>query len=203
MPEHKRGKPRDAKAVERLAQAKARLLKRREKRKKPAVKKNVPKSCRKQGSECENANTDYAQFVVDSFTAGLYPQLIAAFPNTATIIIKDASGTIPFAGTYVGKSGLGTLLLERLAPVSTPINVPPTSGTRGETFHSCNFQKIMVQANLALIFNCPGGEPTVTLTDATPAYFIFSFDSHCNLLQVEIFFNEASLIEFFSTTCIS
>lgn len=206
MSDHKKNTKKDNKFAERVAKARARMDKRRanKNRSKPK-RKALQSSCK--SSQCENANTDLAQSFVDQFTSGLYAQLIAAFPDSATIVIPDASGTIPFAGPYVGKSGLETLLAN-LAAVATPLNPPtsttgapnPTTGVRGETYHSCDFRKVMIQVNLAFKYNCPSAPSGPTFTEAAPAYFVHTFDNHCNLLQLEIFFNEASLIEFF-TSC--
>jgi hypothetical protein len=147
---------------------------------------------------CENKNTDTAQRLVDLFVTASYAALVEEFPPNATLVVQDQSGTIPFAGTYTGPAGVAQLLYN-LASVSYPIPPVPDTSARGETYFTCDYRKVLVVVHFSALYNCLGSSPPGTFPDAAPAYFINTFDDHCNLLQVEIFFNEAILIEFFST----
>jgi hypothetical protein len=171
---------------------------------------------KKHSSKCEatsgrdltsvHPNVDKAQRFADLFVAGQFAQLNTEFPPTAPIILQDQTGTIPFAGSYVSIPGGLTAteqLLLKFAQVATAIDPPtnPPSSARGETYFTCDYRKVMIVIQNAAkhFYRCVGTAPPGTFLMGGPTYFIYTFDNTGNLIREDIFFNEADLVQFFSS----
>lgn len=144
-------------------------------------------------SRCSNQNITLAQRIVDLYTAGTEDSIkimINLMSPDVILEVHDQTGTIPFAGNYLGHQGLTNFFSQYRQ------NVQTIDSYRGETFTNCEQTKIIVTVDTTQI----NQHENKTGKFCNKMFFMMSFNELGNIVRTDIYTESGPLVLFYASS---